>query len=261
MRGNYLSVPKNRRLVLDVCWAAKMVPAFPVDRQFELGLLQEARKETRCRISWVALYLKAYGLVCQSIPELRQTFVSYPWNYFYEHPHSIASISVHRDDPEGGKRLIWARIPNPENRSLVDIQARIDQATHQPLDEFYKDAILLERLPNPLRKILWWLLMQWQGRRRAKKVGTFSVSTLAGQDAYNRGHPLVVTTSLAYSRCDEHGSSLVTLIADHRVIDGVHAAHALQRLEETLNSQVLEEVRNLKSRLANQDRENRFKAA
>lgn len=242
MRGKRISFPKNRRLVLDICHASKSVPTFPVERLFQLGDLREARDRAGARISWVAIFLRGYGLVCQSIPELRQTFVTYPWPRLYEHPHTVASISIHRKDPEGGKRLIWGRINDAENRTLVDIQQRLDHAIYGRLEEVFKDGIRLERLPTPIRRLSWWLAMKWHGRQRAKKIGTFSISTLAGQNAINRGHPLVVTTSLAYSQCEADGSCLVTLLSDHRVLDGILAARALQLLENKLRGPVLSEL-------------------
>lgn len=247
MSGKRLAFPKNRRLVLDICRAAASVPTFPVERSFQLGSLRDARDRGGMRISWVALYTRAYGLVCQAIPELRQLFVAYPTPRLYQHTHSVASISIHRDDPKGGKRLIWGRVDNAENMELVAIQQRLDQTVTGPLEVVFKDGMRLEQLPTPLRRLSWWLAMNWQGRQRAKKIGTFSISTLAGENALNRGHPLVATTSLAYSRCDLNGSCLVTLLADHRVLDGMLAAQALKQLEDQLNGRVLEELLSLSS--------------
>ncbi len=245
MRGKRLSFPKNRRLILDICHVAKSVPSFPVERTFQLGELRNARDRAETRISWVALYTRAFSLVCHAIPELRQVFVAYPTPRFYEHPHSVASISVHRDDPTGGKRLIWGRIDNAEETGLVSIQRRLDAVTQGPLNEVFKDGMRLEKLPAPLRRFSWWMAMNVQGRQRAKKIGTFSISTLAGENTLNRDHPLVTTSSLAYSRCNEDGSCLVTLIADHRVLDGMLAAQALGLLETKLVGQVLDELSNL----------------
>ncbi len=87
--------------------------------------------------------------------------------------------------------------------------------------------------------------MRWHGRQRAKKVGTFSISTLAGMDTMNRYHPLVTTTSLAYTKVDANGLSLVTLLCDHRVIDGYLASVVLKDLEQVLNSEIVEELRRM----------------
>jgi hypothetical protein len=245
MRGRTLAFPRNRRLVLDICQAARSVPTFPVERILQLYPVHQARQNSPVRISWVALFLRAYGLVSQVIPELRQVFVTYPWNRLYEHPHAVASISIHREDPEGGKRLIWARINQLEEKGLQEIQGILDQAVTGPLHEVFRDGVRMERIPTPLRRLSWWLAMRWHGRQKAKKIGTCSISTLAGENTLNRFHPLIVTTSLAYARCDASGACLVTLLADHRVLDGMLAAQILHRIEHTLNHQITDELRQL----------------
>ena len=60
--------------------------------------------------------------------------------------------------------------------------------------------------------------------------------------ATNRFHPTICTTSLSYAPLEADGRCLVTLIADHRVLDGVVAARALERLEQVLVHQTLAEL-------------------
>jgi hypothetical protein len=205
-----------------------------------------ARAGTSRRIGWAALFLRAYGLAGLEIPELRQVFMVYPWNRIYEHPHAVASISIHRDDPDhGGKRLIWARIGDIESKNVDTIQHELDRAASGPLNEVFKDGYRVERLPTPLRRLSWWIGMTWQGRQKAKKIGTCSISTLAGEGVLNRAHPLIVTSSIAYDRCDAEGNCLATLLCDHRIIDGVLAAKILGRIEHHMNNRVVEELRRL----------------
>ncbi len=83
------------------------------------------------------------------------------------------------------------------------------------------------------------------GRKRAKTIGTFTISSLAGMKATNREHPLVATTSLSYSPLDHDDHCVVTLQSDHRVLDGVKAAECLEELECHFNSTVLGELRAL----------------
>jgi len=201
------------------------------------------RKTTR--IGWVAIFLKGYAIVCQEIPELRSLYFCLPWSRIYVHPNTVASITIHRPDDEGVERLIWARISNCETSSLKEIQRQMDAACQKPLREVFLDGLRIERIPSFIRRILWWLAMNWNPRKRARKVGTFSISTLASEDASNYGHPLVVTSSISYTRCKPDGECTVTLIADHRVLDGVLAARALKRLEVILNTIVLEELRTI----------------
>ena len=248
MRGKQLPFPKNRRLVLDICQVAQSIPTFPVERSLDLGDVRSVREQVGrkgIRIAWVTLFTRAYSLACQTIPELRQLYASSPWPRLYEHPHTVASITIHRDDPLGGKRLIWGRIDNAESQSLLEIQTQMDRAVNGPLEVVFRDGIRMESLPRPMRRFSWWMAMHWQPRQRAKKIGTFSISTLASEGILNRGHPLVTTSSLAYSRCDAAGHCCVTLLADHRVLDGMLAAHALRTLESNLTGAVLAELQSL----------------
>jgi pyruvate/2-oxoglutarate dehydrogenase complex dihydrolipoamide acyltransferase (E2) component len=86
--------------------------------------------------------------------------------------------------------------------------------------------------------LVWWLLMAWSGRKRAKHVGTFSISSLGGYGALNAHHPLVTSTSLAMGPIAPDGGCDLSMICDHRVLDGMLAAQALCRLEERLMEQV-----------------------
>ena len=59
-------------------------------------------------------------------------------------------------------------------------------------------------------------------------------------------HPLSpLTTLLNYGVIDGDGRLAVRIMYDHRVMDGATVARALGRLEEILNSVILEEMRSL----------------
>jgi hypothetical protein len=79
--------------------------------------------------------------------------------------------------------------------------------------------------------------------KRATRIGTFSLSTLAGFAATNRFHPTICTTSLSYGPLQGDGRCLVTVIADHRVLDGAAVAKALARLEDILTTELVAELR------------------
>ena len=51
-------------------------------------------------------------------------------------------------------------------------------------------------------------------------------------------HQSFLTTSLTYGPLDEQGRSLVTLLCDHRVVDGIVAARALADLETAMNGPI-----------------------
>jgi hypothetical protein len=176
------------------------------------------------------------------LPELRDVFVTRPISYLYRHPNPVASITIHRTDENRNERLVWARCASAQRRSLCEVQRDIEHVASGPIDEVFGDGLRLERQPAAFRHFQWWLLMRWSGRRRAKQIGTFSISNLSGFGALNAHHPLLAATSIAMSPLSKDGESDLVLICDHRVLDGVLAARALDRLEEVLMTDVRTEL-------------------
>jgi hypothetical protein len=187
-------------------------------------------------------------LVGQQIPELRQAYLSFPWPRLYQHSVTIGTIAMHRPlGIEEQGQLVWPRIASPESQPLVEIQEILDQAKTAPIASIGKDIQLLARFPAPIRHLSWWLLMHLWGRKKAKKLGTFGLSTLASQGSLNRSHPLVLTSSLTYGPIDDRGQILVTVLCDHRVIDGYLASQALAQLLQVMDGTIAEELMALQS--------------
>jgi hypothetical protein len=241
-----------RACVSDVARLAQEIPLFPVERTMQLGQLAAARAAVgkagaagTTRIGWAAVFLKAYALVAREMPVLRTWLVR---GFFASRlataSESVATLAVNRIE-EGEDRLFWARLAQPDARTLPEIQQFIIDCATQPVDEIFKRQLELEMVPGFLRRtILRWNMNSFS-RKRAARIGTFSLSTLAGMAATNRFHPTICTTSLSYAPLDADGNCLVTLIADHRVLDGAVVARALARLEEVLCNGMLAELRGL----------------
>ncbi len=249
MKGCNRRFPIERNLVLDICRAAKTVPCFPLEKTLQLKELSFVRSQGARRISWCAIFVKAWAKVSKEMGPLRDIYVSLPFRRIYRHPQSIANITIHRDDspcPQG--ELIWCCIRAPEDMQLEEIQQRIDHSRTAPILEVFREGKLLARYPTLLRLGLWHILMRWWGRKKAKKLGTFSVSSLSGVQARNCLHPLVVTSSMEYGTVDpESGVCRFTLLCDHRVLDGMLAARALNRLETILQTDILQELMRMHS--------------
>jgi len=234
-----------RGCVSDVAMLAQQIPLFPVERTMLLGPLAEARSAVSrrgpTRVGWAAIFLKAYGLVAREMPVLRTWLVRGLRTRLATASESVATLAVNRVE-EGEERLFWARLARPEDQPLPEIQRFIDDCGTKPIDEMFKRQLELEMVPGWLRRtILRWNMNSFS-RKRAARIGTFSLSTLAGLGATNRFHPTICTTSLSYAPLDADGRCLVTLIADHRVLDGAVVARALARLEEVLACEVLGEL-------------------
>jgi hypothetical protein len=234
-KGTRRWVPAHRRMAIDIARAAMTIPSFPLLRRMQLGPIDALRRSSPQRIGWTALFVHAYGGVCCDIPSLRDIYVHWPTPYLYRHPEPIASVTVHRPDGRGNERLIWGRILSPQLRPLSEVQTAIHRFATEPIESIFSDGLRLERRPALLRRATWWMLTQWCGRKRAKHVGTFSISSLGGQGALNGHHPLVTTSSLAIGPLQANGECDVALICDHRAIDGALAAQALERLEQRLH--------------------------
>ncbi len=245
MDGRRFRLTSSRSLVLDIAHFAKKVPTFPVERWFDLSDVATARSEAMPRISWVALFIKAYGLVSRHIPQLRTQYVPYPIPHFYESRQSVISVSINRLH-EGQDRLFWGKFAGPEHMRLLDVQYLLNHYCTGDVTVDFKRQIRASRLPMLLRRAIWWWQLNLEPSKRARRLGTASISVLAGQGVYNRLHPCLLSSTLAYGPIQPDGRMWVTLQCDHRVLDGVAAAGALNLFETVLKRELLSELSLLK---------------
>jgi hypothetical protein len=239
----------HRALVCDIAHFARQVPLFPVERTFDLAELAARRDAANPRIAWSVLFLKAYALVAARHPALRRAYIRWPWPHFVEWPTSIGMVAVRREH-EGDDRLCFAGFQSPESRTLAELHGHLRWYQTKPVEVAFAKQVQISKLPTGLRRLVWWWNLNVVGPKRAARLGTFSISSLAGQQSLNRGHPSVLTTSLTYGSLDEHGRAIVTLLCDHRVLDGVPAASALADLEGVLQGQICHELAALAVRRA-----------
>jgi hypothetical protein len=244
-----LPISINRRLVLDGLHFARRVPLFPIEKSFELGELAELRRSARQRISWAAIFVKAYALIAQQYRPLRQAYMRWPWPHLAEESHSTAMVVVNRQYRDED-RICWGKVVAPENWPLAYLQRKLDAYQSQSVEKIFYRQLILSRLPTPVRRFIYWWNLNFAGTRRAKRLGTFTMSTLAGEGVLNRMHQTVLTTSLTYGPLDENDRALVTLLCDHRVIDGIVAARALTDLEAALHGPIVAELKTMQTNRA-----------
>jgi hypothetical protein len=235
-------LPAGRGCVNDVAILALDIPLFPVDRLMQLEAVAAARNTAAVRIGWAAIFLKAYGLVARETPLLRSWLAGRFRQRLATSSESVASLAINRGD-DGDDRLFFARLARPEATPLPLLQKSIDRFVTQPVEEAFKRQLELEGVPGWLRRTILRWNMRSTSPKRVTRIGTFSLSTLAGFSATNRFHPTICTTSLSYGPLDDDGHCLVTVIADHRVLDGAAVAKALARLEEVLTTEIVAELR------------------
>jgi hypothetical protein len=236
-----LPLTHHRTLVCDVAHFARRMPMFPVERTFDLADVAARREAGRPRIAWSVLFLKAYAIVAARHAALRRAYVAWPWPHFVEWPASIGMLAVNRH-VDGVDRLCFAGFNCPDERSLVEMNGHLRWYQTKPMERAFAKQLQFSRLPTLVRRLVWWWNLSVVGAKRAARLGTFSMSSLAGQGCLNRGHPTVLTTSLTYGPLDEGGRVVVTLLADHRVLDGVAATAALDELESVLQNEICREL-------------------
>lgn len=245
MDGTTKSVGQDRAIVLDVVRYAAKVPSFPVERWVDISNVANLRQQSPVRVSWTALFIRAYGLASRQHAQLRQIYVPWPWPRIYQSPDCVISLAVNRTQPNGNERLYFGRVFSPDLRSLSEIQADIDSFQTQEPKTIFRSQWRGAKTPSLIRRLAWWWRMEVDYRNRPRRCGTGSVSALAGQGVTNRLHPCIMTTSFSFGPVQPDGRILVTMQCDHRVIDGAAAARALNSLCDNLTQQIATELSGL----------------
>lgn len=242
MRGRTIPLSAPRRFLVDLLNIANRIPSVPVERRMDLSALMLARKKQSKRSSWPAFFLKAYSRVAEQMPVLRRAYVTLPWPHLCEYPSSVCSIAIERDY-EGEPAVFFGRIGQPDRLPLNEIDDRIDDFRHAPIESIkpFRKLLKLGRLPGMLRRFLLWLGLNLS-RCRAGQFGTFGISVYSSLGAQSL-HPISpLTTTLTYGTIDADGMVDVRIVYDHRVTDGATIARALQMLEEELNGSIVAEL-------------------
>jgi hypothetical protein len=236
-----LSVP--RRLIADLLHFARRVPSIPLSRMMDVSALLAARRSHPARPSWSVIFMKAYAKVAVDHPPLRRALLEWPYPRIYEHPQTNCSLAIERTF-DGEEGVFFGMFRAPEGQTLGELQRSLIEFKNVPLEQigFFRRMIRISRFPKPVRRFLWSASLNVSGRARAKRFGTFGVTTLGGSGV-EQIHPLSpLTTTLTFGPIDSWGKVTVKIIYDHRVLDGAYVARRLVDLEETLNAAILDEL-------------------
>ena len=246
-RGRRLSVSPARKMVLEILHHGRKVPSLPLSKVMRVGALVEARR-AGAFVSWTAIFMKAYGLVAWRHAELRRAYIPFPWPHLYEHPISEAGLILEREEA-GEAIVVGAKVRGPELRTLADLDEHLAFLRSAPIQEIgdFRQWLRLGRLPGFLRRLAFWTALNLSGYKRAKRLGTFAISSL-GNFGVEQHHPISpLTTYLTFGPISRNGEVTVKVIYDHRVMDGRTVARCLIDLEETLNTRVLDELTALRA--------------
>ena len=174
MRGRFIPLSPVRKLVVDL--TRLHVPSVPVQRTMNIAELVEARAVAKGRPAWSAIFAKAYALVAEEIPLLRQAYIKLPSPRLYEYPRSTVSMVVEREY-QGEMVVLTTLIPDPAHMGVAAISEIIRRAKTVPLEQekSFKRMLDLARWPTPIRRAIWWLGLNI-GRQRGNYFGTFGIS-------------------------------------------------------------------------------------
>jgi hypothetical protein len=232
-----------RRLVTDLMRFSQRVPAVTIERRMNLAALVVARQRCTPRPGWAVVFAKAFALVARSHPELRRSYMAFPWARLYEHPSSTVALNVERQLPDEAV-VVQCLIRRPDSRPLAELDGIVRSYQAEPLQRlrWYRRAVATSKVPWPIRPLLWWGALNVFGRRRCHNFGTFGLSTVAAQGASLLYPVPLLTSMLHYGLIDRVGDLDLRLTWDHRVMDGAVAARMLVELERTLHEDILAEL-------------------
>lgn len=243
-RSGRMLIPRSRRLTLDVLHFHQQSATCAHDRRFRLSHVAELRSQVPTRISWAVIFIKAFAIVAAKRPVLRQTYQRWPWPHLYQHGQNVAMLATHRvfrDEPW----VFWSRFVEPEKQPLTTLQANLERFLTEPPNKIFRQQWQLSGLPTWMRRILWWWTFNIAVTKRARRSGTFFLTTLASKGVEIQDPPAFLTSNLTYGPMDDTHSCRVTMSYDHRLMDGSFVAECLIELEEVMNGQIVTELESM----------------
>ena len=94
----------------------------------------EARQHAVPQPSWAAIMTKAFALAAREHPQMRQAFLEFPWGHIGEFEYQVGTVVITRR--VGNEDIVFfARLPEPEKRSLRELDDLIRFHQQVPLDK------------------------------------------------------------------------------------------------------------------------------
>jgi hypothetical protein len=251
LKGRNLPLTGPRRFVIDLVHFARQIPSTPVSRPMDVSALTVPRDTHPARPSWAVLFMKAYALVGADHPPLRRALLEFPWPRLYEHPWMNCALAIERSIQEE-QGVFVALFRAPEQQTLGQLQEALAVYKSQPVEDVgvYRRAMCVSRGPTLVRRLLWWSTLHISGYKRAKRFGTFGLTSYGALGAESL-HPISpLTTTMTYGPISPAGEVIVKLIYDHRVLDGAYIARRLRDIEDTLHGPILDELRRDRSNVS-----------
>jgi hypothetical protein len=235
----------------DLVALSRTIPIAALEHRLQLKPLFTLRESMpQPRPSWVSLFLKAFALVAQHRPVLRQAYFNFPWPRLYQHPGNVAAITVEREW-RGENAIFFDMLPAPETMGVMELHHYLKRLKTEPVESFPPFRLMINgsRWPLLIRRMIWRYLYTFSGPRRANHIGTFAIN--GGSRFPIR--PVMTTgalgTTLYFGPFDANGGVDACLSFDHRVLDGGEVIRTLEQLESVLNTDIVLEVQALSGKV------------
>jgi hypothetical protein len=244
MGGTCQKLSPSRTMVTEIMHHARGMPMITIERPLHLPGLTELRRERG--VSWPALFMKAFALTALRHPVLRRAYVRWPWPHLYEHPFSTCGFMVERD-LEGEPCVVAARVRWPERCSLAELEATVRHLKTAPVEEinFFRQFLRLGRLPWLVRRFMMWHSIALRGAWRARRFGTFVLSSVGQHGAELTLVQNFLAYYLSFGPVSADGHVVARLFVDHRVTDAGEAARCLVDLERVIREDLCRELEGL----------------
>ena len=203
----------------------------------------EARQHAVPQPSWAAIMTKAFALAAREHPQMRQAFLEFPWGHIGEFEYQVGTVVITRR--VGNEDIVFfARLPEPEKRSLRELDDLIRFHQQVPLDKCGATRIVLSHcaaaaFAKPIFVVAGVRVLP---RERVRLFGTFTVSTTAPFGTKSLVVPTVGSPVEHFGAINEAGEMPVNLVIDHRIMDGAVVGFTLMEMEQVLRYEIRDEL-------------------
>lgn len=241
--GKTIKLSNARKSMVDYMACCRNIPTIHIERRINIGELAKVREQSNPKPGWLACFIKAYALAGGIIPQMRWSYLTFPYERIFEHTYSAATVAIEREVNQE-KIVFGFRISQPETRSLIVIDQLLKSAREEQVEKIpaFRRSIDFGHWPKLIRRFLMWYGLNLKGSLRYRHFGTFGVSSIVagGADLMTPQCPL--STMLTFGEIDIEQFITLRMGFDHRVMDGMAAARILKEVENQLKTTVQSEL-------------------
>lgn len=247
MSSQAQAFPKQRRHTLLFLEQSHDYRPVAIDSEIVMDPIVTHRQANNKSLSYLAYFIQAVSQVVSHYPEANSLLTG----RYFPRLLSLGEINAKftLDKQMDGQRLVAsAVIEQADQLSLQTIQQRIDYFKGQDFADCPEFAPIrkLHQLPLVLSRVLFGRAMQ-DPRVKSRVQGSFTITSLGGR-AVNRFIPLPgCTLTLGVGDITQRAivregqmtvawATTLTLVFDHRVIDGALAAEILSAIKQQLEN-------------------------